>query len=105
MSSIARLAAQVGLPVVNDIGANSERQYQPQGKDRGKSWIEFFGPRNLTIGGLWLQNGRVRLFLQLLDACAWRGNLERSLDIRIGLSRPGNPKFGPGHAVLKLGGK
>lgn len=47
IGSIARLAAQIGFPVVQDIGANSERQYQPQGKDRGKSWIEFFGPRNL----------------------------------------------------------
>jgi len=49
VGSIAALAEQLGFPVVNDIAASSERQYQPQGKDRGKSWSEFFGPRNLEI--------------------------------------------------------
>jgi len=49
VGSIAALAEQLGFPVVNDIAASSERQYQPQGKDRDKSWSEFFGPRNLEI--------------------------------------------------------
>lgn len=48
VGSIAKLARQLGLPVVNDIAANAERQYQPQGKDRGKSWGQFFGAQNLT---------------------------------------------------------
>lgn len=49
VGSIAKLAAQLGLPVVKDIAANSKRQFQPQGKDRGKPWGEFFGARNLSI--------------------------------------------------------
>ena len=48
VGSIARLAARLGLPVTGDIAANSERQFQPQGKDRGTSWNEFFGPQNLA---------------------------------------------------------
>ncbi|MEO8175179.1 MAG: sulfotransferase [Sphingomicrobium sp.] len=49
VGSIGKLAKQLGLLVIKDIAANSERQFQPQGKDRGKSWSEFFGPRNLAI--------------------------------------------------------
>jgi hypothetical protein len=49
VGSIAALAEQLGYPVVNDIAAGSDRQFQPQGKDRSRAWSEFFGQRNLDI--------------------------------------------------------
>jgi hypothetical protein len=49
VGSIAALAKQLGYPVMRDIAARSDRQFQPQGKDRGLAWSDFFGRRNLDI--------------------------------------------------------
>ena len=48
VGSIARLAADLDLAVIQDISANVDRQFQPRGKDRGRSWVDFFGERNLA---------------------------------------------------------
>jgi hypothetical protein len=48
VGSIARLAADLGLPVTTDISKDVDKQFQPRGKDRGLAWAEFFGPRNLA---------------------------------------------------------
>lgn len=48
MGSIHALAGQLGFPVINDIRASLDREFQPRGRDRGGDPGEFFGERNLA---------------------------------------------------------
>jgi hypothetical protein len=45
---IERLADVLGIQVVKDITPQLDRQFQPRGSDRGRSWDEFFGCDNLA---------------------------------------------------------
>jgi hypothetical protein len=46
--SIRRLADRVGLRPGRRIGEVADKQFQPPGRRRGKSWYEFFGVANLS---------------------------------------------------------
>jgi hypothetical protein len=46
--TIARLAESIGKPVVSDITAQVNVQYQRQGRNRGANWHDFFGTENLA---------------------------------------------------------